>query len=609
MMGGHGGPMGGPGGRGGRGFDVADVKITEKSWQSLRRFGRYIRPYGWWMALAALLMITASLTSLAGPFLFGRVIDLLSDPLKREGAMHGVTVMALLYAGAYLVNWVTNYGHTYITSYAGQNIIASLRQDLFDHLQQLGFRFYDKWQTGAIMSRATNDVDTLSNLVSSGLVMMVTDVATLIGIVTLMVYLSWRLAVATFVSIPLMISSIGLFQGRLRARSQAVRARIARVNANLEESISGMRVTQAFAREETNAREFNGVNEENMQANLSSAALFSALIPVIQMISALGTFLVLWYGGTRIRASQMTIGALVSFIAYVSRFFQPIQDVGRVYSQIVMAMVSLERIFGLMEQKGDVVDAAGAAEAPRFKGHVRFEDVTFSYEPGKTVLRNVDIEVLPGQMVALVGPTGAGKTSAISLLSRFYDPDSGRITVDGRDIREYEVKSLRRQIGVVLQDVYVFSGTVKSNIAYGNKDLDDEGIMSAAKTVNADRFVRQMANGYGSEIKGHGAGLSVGQRQLLGFARAVASDPSILILDEATSNIDAYTEVLIQEAMGKMMAGRTSIVIAHRLSTIRNAGKIYVIDDGRVIESGTHKELLEKGGMYKRLYEMQFREE
>lgn len=604
MMGGGHGPVGGQGGRGGR-FDAADVKITQKSKEALRRFTRYIRPYAGWMALAVALMITASLSSLAGPFLFGRAIDLLT----RGTTAGAITLLALIYAGAYAVNWAASYGQNYIMSYAGANIIASLRQDLFEHLQLLGFRFYDKWQTGAIMSRVTNDVDTLSNLVSNGLVMMVSDFVTLIGIISIMAYLNWRMTAVTFVSIPLLLAMIVLFQGRLRSRTQAVRSRLARVNANLEESISGIRVTQAFAREETNAREFNGVNEENMQANLSSAALFAAVLPLLQLISAIGTFLVLWYGGTRIRASQMTIGALVSFLAYVGRFFQPIQDIGRVYNQIVMAMVSLERIFGLMEQKGDAIDSPAAVEAPRFKGLVRFEDVTFSYEQGKPVLRNVDIEVLPGQMVALVGPTGAGKTSTISLLSRFYDPDSGRITVDGRDIREYRVRSLRRQIGVVLQDVFVFSGTVKSNIAYGNMSMGDEEIVRAATTVNADRFVRQMPEGYDSVIREHGAGISVGQRQLLGFARAIAADPSILILDEATSNIDAYTEVLIQEAMGKMMAGRTSIVIAHRLSTIRNADRIYVIDDGRVIQAGTHAELLQTEGMYKHLYETQFREE
>jgi ATP-binding cassette subfamily B protein len=602
----RGGP-GGPGGFGGhgRGFDARDVKITEKSWQALRRFGPYLRPYAGWMVLAVALMIAASVTSLAGPLLVGRAIDFYIA--NRDLA--GLSGVALLYAGLYLVNWVTSYGQTYIMSYAGQNIIASLRQDLFDHLQGLGFSFYDKWQTGAIMSRVTSDVDQLSNLVSSGLVMMISDVATLAGIVMLMVYLNWRLATVTLVSIPLMASSVALFQGKLRSRTQNIRARVAQVNANLEESISGIKVTQAFVREDVNAREFNGVNEENLQANLSAAVLFSMLLPVIQIISALGTFLVLWYGGTRIHAGQMSLGALVSFLSYVTRFFHPVQDIGRVYNQVVMAMVSLERIFGLMDQKGDVVDRPGAVEAPRLKGHIRFEDVTFSYEPGTPVLRSVDIEVLPGQMVALVGPTGAGKTSTISLLSRFYDPDSGRITVDDRDLRDYRIRSLRRQIGVVLQDVYVFSGTARENIAYGDKDMSEDQIVAAARTVNADRFIRQLRGGYDAAIREHGSGLSVGQRQLLGFARAVATNPSILILDEATSNIDAYTEVLIQEAMGRTLSGRTSIVIAHRLSTIRNADMIYVIDDGRVIEQGNHKELMAKGGMYRRLYETQFREE
>ena len=593
--------MRGPLGR----FDARDMKVTEKSWQALRRFVPYVRRYAGWMALAAFLMVTASLTSLAGPFLVGRAIDTFI-PNKD---LAGVSRIALLYVAIYLVNWVAGYGQTFIMSYVGQNVIASLRQDLFDHLQELGFRFYDKWQTGAIMSRVTSDVDQLSNLVSSGLVLMVSDLATLTGIIVLMIYLNARLAVVTLVSVPLMGLSVGLLQGKLRSRTQSIRARIAKVNANLEESISGIKVTQAFAREDVNAREFNGVNEESLQANLSAAVLFSMILPLVQTISAVGTFLVLWYGGTRIHAGEMTLGALVSFLAYVQRFFQPVQDMGRLYNQVVMAIVSLERIFGLMDQKGDIVDSPGAVGAPRFNGHVRFEGVTFSYEPGKPVLKDVDIEVSPGQMVALVGPTGAGKTSTISLLSRFYDPDSGRITIDGRDIREYKVRSLRRQIGVVLQDVFVFSGTVKENLAYGNKGMSEEEIVNAAKLVNADRFIRQMPGGYDAVIREHGAGLSVGQRQLLGFARAVATDPSILILDEATSNIDAYTEVLIQEAMGRMLSGRTSIVIAHRLSTIRNADKIYVLDDGRVVEQGNHEELMAKGGLYSHLYETQFREE
>ena len=588
-----------------RQFDARDLKVTEKSWQALRRFVPYVKRYAGWMVLAAVLMVTASLTSLAGPFLVGRAIDTFI-PNKD---LAGVSRIALFYVAIYLVNWVAGYGQTFIMSYVGQNVIASLRQDLFDHLQELGFRFYDRWQTGAIMSRVTSDVDQLSNLVSSGLVLMISDLATLVGIVGLMVYLNARLAVVTLVSVPLMGLAVGLLQGKLRSRTQNIRARIAKVNANLEESISGIKVTQAFAREDVNAREFNGVNEESLQANLSAAVLFSMMLPLVQIISAVGTFLVLWYGGTRIHAGEMTLGALVSFLSYVQRFFQPIQDMGRLYNQVVMAMVSLERIFGLMDQRGDIVDSPGAVEAPRFKGHIKFERVTFSYEAGKPVLKDVDIEVLPGQMVALVGPTGAGKTSTISLLSRFYDPDSGRITIDGRDIREYKVRSLRRQIGVVLQDVFVFSGTVKENIAYGNKGMSEEQIVNAAKLVNADRFIRQMPGGYDAVIREHGAGLSVGQRQLLGFARAVATDPSILILDEATSNIDAYTEVLIQEAMGRMLAGRTSIVIAHRLSTIRNADKIYVIDDGRVVEQGNHEELMAKGGLYRHLYETQFREE
>ncbi|HHY98528.1 MAG TPA: ABC transporter ATP-binding protein [Firmicutes bacterium] len=586
------------------GLDSSDISRANIDLRHIPRLWEFVRPHIWTMTFAMVLVAGISATGLVGPILVRRAIDIYIPSRNYQGLV--TTVM--LYVAAYSGIAVMRYLQTYIMSAAGQRMLYSIRRKLFVHLQDLGLDFYDRFEAGRIMSRVTNDVDALNQLISSGILNLLSDLVTILGILYVMFSMSPRLALISCVTIPLLVVLVLFMQKRMTRAYHRVRRRLADVNANLQESISGMKIVQAFSREEVNAQRFDETNSRNMQANMEAAVLHSLFFPLVELIGSMGTAAVLYYGGLRISWGDptVTIGTLVAFINYVTRFFWPIRDMSDLYNLVLAAGVSSVRVFEILDTKPNVEDRPGAIEIPDVRGEVRFEHVTFGYDPALPVLHDINLEARPGETIALVGPTGAGKSSIINLLLRLYDVDEGRITVDGHDIRDLTIESLRSRMGVVLQDTFIFSGTIRENIRYGRLDATDEEVEEAARIVGADRFIERFPEGYDTEVHERGARLSVGQRQLLAFARALLADPRILILDEATSSVDAYTEYMIQQALERLLEGRTAFVIAHRLSTIRNADRIYVIDDGRVVEEGTHEELLARGGRYASLYEKQF---
>ncbi|NLY53613.1 MAG: ABC transporter ATP-binding protein [Firmicutes bacterium] len=594
--------MRGGGGRGRFDEEALDVKVDV---QVVKRITPYIRPYVPHLLAGMFFMLAVSVTGLIQPLLMRRAID---TYITQNKDIAGLTRISLVYLAVYVLNWLCTYWQTYFVSWAGQNIIFNIRQNLFEHLQKLSFNFYDRIEVGRIMSRVTNDVNALSELVSSGILNVINDVFRLVGIIGIMLSLNWRLALLTFTTLPFLVLLATKFRWRMRRAYHEVRRKIATVNANLQESISGIRVVQSFTREDTNAARFDATNAENMQANMQAAQLHSMFGPLVDLVGVVGVAMVLWYGGNLVRTGILTVGTVYAFINYVNQFYMPIRDLAQVYNTWQSATVSIDRIFEVLETEPEVQDAPGAYELPPIDGRVVFDDVTFGYYPERPILHDINLIAEPGQTIALVGPTGAGKSSIINLLSRFYDPQEGSITIDGHDLRDVKLKSLHDQMGIVLQDTFLFSGTIRDNICYGRPDATDEEIYAAARAVNAHEFIMRLPDGYNTEVHERGARLSIGQRQLISFARALICDPRILILDEATSSVDAYTEVIIQQALDRLLEGRTAFVIAHRLSTIRNADKIIVIDQGRIVEQGTHEELLEKpDGLYRLLYEMQYK--
>lgn len=570
-----------------------------------RRLWGYVLPYRRQLLLAVLMMVVVSATGLVGPYLIRIAID---HHIAGHNAA-GLTQLALVYVLSQLINWVASYYQTYHMTWIGQRSIYQIRQELFGHLQLLGFKFFDSRPAGVIMSRVTNDVNAMSELISSGIVHVLNDTITLTGIVIIMLKMHTRLALVSFVTIPLLVWAATSFRGKVRRAYDLVRQRIAMLYANLQESISGVRVTQAFVREQENLGRFNRLNQQNFDANLEAIKLFAIFGPFVQLVGTAGTCLVLYYGGRLILGGSagITIGILVAFSTYLNRFFVPIQDLTNVYNMMQAAMAACEKVFGIMDTRPDITDAPGARTLPRVRGRVEFCDVTFGYDPARPVLHQVNLVAEPGQRIALVGETGAGKSSIINLLARFYEPTQGRITIDGHDLSRVTTQSLRRQLGIVLQDTFLFSGSVRENIRYGRPEASDAEVVRAAKTVGAHVFITALPDGYDTDVGERGGRLSVGQRQLVAFARALLCDPAILILDEATSSVDAYTELLIQRALDRLLEGRTSFIIAHRLSTIRSADLILVLDQGRIVERGRHQELLAQGQVYARLYELQFR--
>ncbi len=576
-----------------------------------RRLARQALPYRKQLILTAFLMITTAAADLALPYLFGLGLDVIGPSSGRtffgRTGMSALNVLIPVLAASVVIRFFSYYGQTYFTSWIGQRVVLDLRSSLFRHLQQLSIRYIDQRGVGSIMSRLQNDVSVINDLFSDGLVGIMADFAILVGIVIVMLLTNTKLALLTFAVMPVMALTMVWWRKHAIAAYRSMRITIARVNANLAESIAGVRVVQAFSREMRNMQRFREINGDNLDASVLAAKLSAILFPIVQVVEAVATGLVLFIGGRVILGgSAFTIGELFTFVAYISRFYEPIRDLSQRYNTMQAAMVAGERIFGLEDVQPEIVDAPDAVELPRVNGEVVYDDVVFGYDKSE-VLHGVNLEVSPGESIAFVGETGAGKSSMINLLSRFYDVWSGGIRIDGYDVRDVTQRSLRSQFGIVLQDTFLFAGTIRENIAYGRPDASIDEIKNAAIAVGADEFIDKLPDRYDTEVHERGATLSVGQRQLISFARALLSNPRIIVLDEATSSVDTETELQIQNALRTLLHGRTSFIIAHRLSTIKSVSKVVVLDQGRIVEMGTHDELLSRRGAYFNLYTMQFR--
>ncbi len=562
----------------------------------------FLRPYWKHMLLAFGLMLIASTLTLATPYLIKVAID---QPIA-QGDVAGLNRVALLTAGAFIGLYLATAGQRYMLSWVGQRVLANLREQLFHHLQILPLGYHDTHIIGVTISRVINDVAVINELLSQGLITLIGDLLILIGIIIVMLSMSPRLALFTFTVIPLMILATYFFARHAKIAFRDTRSRVAAVVGDLAEGIAGMRVIQAFAQERTSQHNFDEVNLANRNSQINAVSLSFIFLPSIEFLGMLATAIVLWFGGLAVGQGEVTLGVMVAFLAYVTRFFQPIQELSRLYTTMQAAMAGGEQVLNLLDTPPSVADHPTAREMPPIIGQITLDHVSFSYEEGAPVLKDINLNIEAGQTVALVGPTGAGKTSIANLIARFYDVTEGAVLIDDIDVREVTQQSLRRQTGLVSQDPFLFSGTIADNIRFGRPEASDEAVAEAARLANAHEFIVDMPDGYQTKILEGGANLSVGQRQLICIARAVLADPRILILDEATANIDTVTEVLIQEALEHLLKGRTAIVIAHRLSTIRNADLICVIQAGQIVQRGRHEELLAEGGLYRDLYEKQF---
>jgi ATP-binding cassette, subfamily B, multidrug efflux pump len=581
-------------------------EVLDKGYDAtlLRRLLVYLRPYRGLTLLAVLLLLIGAGLALVGPLLTQRALDV-AIPRHDMGLLG---TLAALFLAALLLEFVVEYGQTLLTTYIGQRVMYDLRMQIFGHLQRLSISFFDRNPVGRLMTRVTSDVETLNELFSSGLVTVFGDVFTLLAIMTMMLVVDWRLALVTFSVIPLVWLTAMIFRRRVREAFRDIRTRLARLNAYLQERLSGMRVVQLFGREADSAARFSALNREHLEAHLRSITIYAVFFPVVEVLTAVAMALLLYYGGLRTIHGTLTVGVLAAFIQLTRRFFQPLQDLSEKFNLLQSAMASSERVFGLLDQPVSVLEPARPVMLPQpIRGEVRFEDIWFRYGPdGPWVLRDVSFTASPGQTIALVGHTGAGKTTIVNLLLRFYDPDRGRILVDGVDIRQLSTSDLRSLIGFVQQDLFLFTGDILHNLTL-DAPVSPEAAHEAARRVGADRFIERLPAGYAHRLGERGRSLSVGERQLLSFARALALDPRILILDEATSSVDAEAEAQIQRAIAELMAGRTSIVVAHRLSTILHADEILVLQHGEIRERGSHRELLLQEGLYQRLYQLQLR--
>ncbi len=588
----------------GQAHDDVDRAVRGYDAALLRRLLAYLRPYRGLTGAAVALLMAQSLLALVGPRLTQHALDVAVP--KHDVGLLGL--LAALYLGTLLLDFVVEYGGTLLTTYIGQRVMYDLRLRIFEHLQRLSISYFDRNPVGRLMTRVTSDVETLNELFSSGVVTIFGDVFTLVAIMAMMLTLDWRLALVTFAVIPLVWLTARVFRRRVRQAFGDIRVRLARLNAFLQERLSGMRIVQLFGREGDTARRFAGLNREHLEAHLRSITIYAVFFPVVEVLTAVAMALLLWYGGLRVLDGTLTVGVLAAFIQYTRRFFQPLQDLSEKFNLLQSAMASSERVFALLDERVTVEEPAHPVPLPRpVRGAVRFEHVWFRYSPdGPWVLRDVSFSASPGQTIALVGHTGAGKTTIVSLLLRFYDPDRGRITVDGIDIRELTTAELRAMIGFVQQDLFLFTGDILHNLTL-DAPITAEAAQDAARRVGADRFIDRLPSGYHHELGERGRSLSVGERQLLSFARALALDPRILVLDEATSSVDAEAEAQIQRAIAELMAGRTSLVVAHRLSTILHADEILVLHHGEIRERGSHRELLAQRGLYERLYQLQLR--
>jgi ATP-binding cassette, subfamily B, multidrug efflux pump len=593
-----------------RNFVYQDDDFIDKpfNWKQIGRLFAYIRPYRSEVSRVVFVMtVFGMLSRLAIPFLMSMAIDRAIHPADGNGSvsllMLLVAAMLFLYG---LRLWAQNYT-IHRTNEIGQKVIFDLRAALFSHIQSLSFRFYDKRPAGSILVRVTNNVNSLQDMFTNGVINSIIDILQLFGITIILLVLQPKLGLAVMITVPIMFVVSSSLRKKIRLAWQIVSIKQSRINAHLNESIQGIRVTQAFGQERENIQYFDGMNQSNIRSWNRASALNQLFGPVIEITSAIGTLILLLYGTHLIQSGAMTVGVLVAFVTYVGSFWEPITRLGMMYSQLLISMSSAERIFEFMDEKPAVPEKLDAPRLPKLQGHVRMEGVTFGYDSDRLALKGINLDVKPGMSVALVGHTGSGKSSIVNLLCRFYDTVEGRVLLDGVDVRDVTIESLRSQVGIVLQDTFIFSGTIRDNIRYGRPDATDAEVEAAARSVRAHEFIAQLPDGYDTEVQERGNALSVGQRQLLSFARALLADPQILVLDEATASIDTETELRIQEALSTLLQGRTSFIVAHRLSTIRHADCIVVLDHGEIIEMGNHEELMTRPGHYRNLVDAQYR--
>ncbi len=606
--------------------DHHEEEVLGKAYDSrlMRRLMRYLWPYKWFALTSLVLTILTAPLALAGPPLTKAAIDLYLDPratatgfalfLKSIGdwlgfggsKYEGIAFIAIVFLLASLLAFAVQYTMAIVMQKMGQYIMYDLRKEVFAHLQKLPVQFYDRNPVGRLMTRLTTDIDSLNEMFTAGVIVIFGDMAMILYIAIWMFTESWQLALVSFAILPLLAALTIWFRLGARSSFRQVRVRIARINAFLQEHITGMSVVQLFNREGKEMREFERINDAHRKANIDTIFYYAVFYPAVEIIGAIGVALIIWYGGGKVVQGAATIGTLVAFVQLARSFYEPISDISEKYNILQSAMASSERIFKLLDEPVTIRSPENPVRVGRARGRIEFRNVWFAYKDEDWILRDVSFAAEPGERVAFVGHTGAGKTTITNLLLRFYDIQRGQILLDDVDIREMDLEELRANFSIVLQDVFLFSGDIASNIRLGNEEISDERLRKAASEVHADTFINRLTDGYKTEIRERGAGLSVGQKQLISFARALAFDPRVLILDEATSSIDTETEILIRDAVERLMEGRTSLVIAHRLSTIQSVDKIVVMHKGEIREVGDHQELLARRGLYWRLYQLQF---
>lgn len=594
----HGGGMGGPHHHGGGRFDSEEGLGKVYDSRVIARLPRYLLPVKRWIGLGAGGMLIRTLAILALP----RLVGIATDNIM-QGDFSGLNIVVIIYVVAALAMWGGQYLESIYLAYAGQSVIYRMRTQMFDHLHRLSLSFFDRNKVGKLMSRVQNDVSQLQELVTQGMLAMLTSLLTLVGIAAIMITMNWKLALITLTVVPVLAVAVWVWQKYARRAFITVRRAIATVNTQLQEDIAGVRVVQSLSREDENLEQFDQINRANLNANVTAAKLEALMMPAVQILTGVSFAIVIIMGGFQVLDGTMTIGILMAFLLYVQRFFEPVLELSMQYTELQRAMASGARIFELLDVAPEIQDRPDAVELPTVKGEIIFKDVNFGYEPDKDVLHDINLNIKPGEAVAIVGQTGSGKSSLVSLTARFYEVEKGEVTVDGYDVRSVTQQSLRQQIGIVPQDPILFTGTIGENIKYGKLEASRDEVIEVAKTVGAHNFISRLGKGYDTEVGQRGVSLSAGQRQLICLARAILADPRILILDEATSNVDTNTERIMQRALRKLTRGRTCLTIAHRLSTVTGADRIIVLEQGRIVEEGSHKELMAKQGLYHKMFQ------